>query len=740
MTESVDSVRRSRILALLGLIAGASFIVGAEWFRVFGAATVVLRLAVCAVAPVAVVVFLARKRSLAVSGIVSLLAMLWFLAVAVLQDSALLVIPTPSAVDGIYQGIVSGWSDILSLPLTVTVTGSPGLLVFPCVVAWICAMVGSELVQRTRVPLAGMVLPVLSFICALFFGIGGGGSRVLLALALALAVLVFAGISARPLVDPSTTGPTKASGRNVGSVRRMLEAGTVSLCALVIALLLGSSVPLIASGKPYDARVTEVPPSAPVQAINPLDQLAVWAAQPAKPVMIVHSSYSGPWRLAVLPTWDPVDGWTTSDASTFYRIGNEVPGPNLAPAQVGTGDATAAQQVHILDLPGPWLPAAQRPLTVTGVAALAQPSTGELLAASGRAAGAQYDVTSSVPTTTPNAAADGPGNFPLIAGIPPDVQSLAVQLTQGAVTPWAKASALVSALGGKGSKYQFLATAPSGTDTQVLQNFLVGTGPSAHQGTSEQFAGGFALLAEALNLPTRVVVEFHAGTEVDGVWHVSTKDAFAAAEVEFANIGWVLFDPTPRPDSAPAPKDETVKGSSTISTSTPPVPAGKRFVQGTPPAATSSSGGTALIHGLVVAGLVVGLILAVLGAMALLVGSARGRRTRKRRNAYEARDRVMGAWIESLELVRDLGPPPPTSDTATELAAVGAQRLGVSDASDFQPLATMANATLFSTWVPDDDAALEAWRHTDRVAEQIGDQLGRKGRFRRAIDVRVLFR
>jgi transglutaminase-like putative cysteine protease len=477
-----------------------------------------------------------------------------------------------------------------------------------------------------------------------------------------------------------------------------------------------------------------------VQAINPLDQLALWASQPAKPVMTVQSSYPGPWRLAVLPTWDSVDGWTTSDASTFYRIGTDVPGPTLAPAQIAPGDAAASQEVHIQDLPGPWLPAAQRPITVTGVAALAQPSTGELLATSGRADGAQYGIVSSVPTATPNAAGDGPGSYPLIADIPPAVQALAVQLTQGAVTPWAKASALVNALGGKGGKYQFLATAPSGTDTQVLQNFLVGTGSSAHQGTSEQFAGGFALLAEALNLPTRVVVEFHSGTEVNGVWHVTTKDAFAAAEVEFANVGWVLFDPTPRPDSAPAPKDETVKGSSTISTSTPPVPAGKHYTQGTPPPVKAASGSSALVHGLAVAGVVVGSLLVVLGVIALLVSGTRKRRTRKRRNSEAARDRVMGAWIESLELVRDLGPPSPNSDTASELAAVGAQRLGVSEAIDFQPLATMANATLFSTWEPDDDAALDAWKHTDRVAEQIGDRLGAKGRFFRAFDIRVLFR
>jgi transglutaminase-like putative cysteine protease len=601
-------------------------------------------------------------------------------------------------------------------------------------------MVASEIVQRTRVPFAGILFPLASFVGALFFGIGGGGSRNLLALLMALIILVFAGMTARPPIDSTTTGRSTVRGRSTAAERRIVEAGVVGTCALVLAIILGGSVPLVASGRPYNPRANEVPPAEPMQAINPLDQLAVWASHPAKPVMTIRSAYPGPWRLAVLPTWNPVDGWTTSDASTFYRIGTDVPGPTLAPTQISPGDTAATQEIHIQDLPGPWLPAAQRPVTITGVQALAQPSTSELLAASGRATGSEYSILSSVPAATPNGASDGPGSYPLIAGIPPNIQSLAVQMTQGAVTPWEKATALVGALGGKGSKYQFLASAPSGTNTQVLQNFLVGTGPSAHKGTSEQFAGAFALLAEALNLPTRVVVEFHSGTEVDGEWHVTTKDAFAAAEVEFANLGWVLFDSTPRPDSAPAPKDETVKGSSTISASTPPVPSGKHYTQGTPPPKKAQSGNSTVVHVLIVVGVVVGVILLILAILALLVSSTRKRRTRKRRSAEVARDRVLGAWLESLELVRDLGPPPPSSDTASQLATVGAQRLGVSEELDFQPLAKMANATLFSTWEPDDDAALEAWQHTDRVAEQIGDQLSVKGRFLRAFDIRVLFR
>ena len=740
MTEPPQAIASNRLPLLLGLVALTSYIAGMEWFRVFGLDPVALRLVVCAVVPVVIVGTLGRKHSLALSGVVSLVALFWFMAIGVLHYSIAVLIPTPAAVEGIYQGVINGWSGILSLPLTVA--ASPDLLVFPCALIWLSSMVGGEIVQRTRIPLAAMVPPVASFVVALFFGVGGANGRVALALALVSAVLAFAAVTARPLIDPVDASKSKGSPNDKGLLRRVVEMGIVGLCALLIALLLGGSVPLIAGGKPYNPRAATVPPSSPVQAINPLDQLAVWASHPEKPVMTVRSSYSGPWRLAVLPAWDPVDGWTTSDVSTYYRIGTEVPGPTLAPATVATGEVAAAQKVHVLDLPGPWLPAAQRPVAIKGIQALAQPASGELLSASGRATGAAYTVASSVPTSTPNGSADGPGSAPLITGIPASIQALAVQMTQGAVTPWAKASALVGALAKSGGTFAVQPSAPSGTNTQVLQNFLVGTGPTAHQGTSEQFAGGFALLAEALNLPTRVVVEFHAGTDVDGVWHVSTHDAFAADEVEFAGVGWVLFDPTPRSDSTPAPKDETVKGSGTISASTPPLPSSspKQYVQGTPPAHKSSPGMSPLVRGLVITLLVIVAVAVLLALIALLVATVRKRRTRRRRSAGLAHDRVIGAWVESLDLMRALGPPAPTSDTASELAAVGAKRLGASGSGDFEPLAAMANATLFSTWEPDDDAALEAWRHTDRVAEQIGDQLGTKGRIFRALDLRVLFR
>lgn len=74
------------------------------------------------------------------------------------------------------------------------------------------------------------------------------------------------------------------------------------------------------------------------------------------------------------------------------------------------------------------------------------------------------------------------------------------------------------------------------------------------QGFCEQFATIFTLMARHLGLPARVAVGFTPG-ETDpsspGTYDISTEDAHAWPEVWFTGVGWVRFEPTPRPSLAP---------------------------------------------------------------------------------------------------------------------------------------------------------------------------------------------
>jgi hypothetical protein len=84
--------------------------------------------------------------------------------------------------------------------------------------------------------------------------------------------------------------------------------------------------------------------------------------------------------------------------------------------------------------------------------------------------------------------------------------------------------------------------------TEPLNEFLFHT----HAGYCQHFAGAAALLLRVAGVPTRVIVGFATGEQIDrDTWAVRDKDAHAWIEVYFPGVGWVPFNPTP----AAAPAD-----------------------------------------------------------------------------------------------------------------------------------------------------------------------------------------
>ncbi|MGH2936634.1 MAG: transglutaminase-like domain-containing protein [Solirubrobacterales bacterium] len=77
---------------------------------------------------------------------------------------------------------------------------------------------------------------------------------------------------------------------------------------------------------------------------------------------------------------------------------------------------------------------------------------------------------------------------------------------------------------------------------EPLMEFLFHT----HAGYCQHFAGAAALLLRVAGVPTRVVVGFATGEQVDhNTWAVRDEDAHAWIEVYFPGVGWVPFNPTP---------------------------------------------------------------------------------------------------------------------------------------------------------------------------------------------------
>jgi transglutaminase-like putative cysteine protease len=82
---------------------------------------------------------------------------------------------------------------------------------------------------------------------------------------------------------------------------------------------------------------------------------------------------------------------------------------------------------------------------------------------------------------------------------------------------------------------------------EPLMDFLFST----HEGYCQHFAGAAALILRVAGIPSRVVVGFATGEQVDhNTWAVRDEDAHAWIEVYFPGVGWVPFNPTP--SAAPA--------------------------------------------------------------------------------------------------------------------------------------------------------------------------------------------
>jgi len=712
----------------VGCIVLLAFLGGVEWHRVFGSGPVVGRVAAAAILPAAVaVVSRIRRPSKAGAGVlVSLILAAWFTSVVALHDSVGVIFPTLSAPGGIVNGLVNGWAGILSVPLPVPAQGE--YLVLPVVLTWLAAMAGTELVLRSRWPLAGAVPPALAYALTILFGIGSSGSRVVTSSIFLAAALVLAGATARPIVAESAAQRGAAR-------RRAVEIGGCLVVVVVVAALIGPSLPLVGSGHPYNPRTSRIPPEIPASAINPLDELSVWALHPHGPTLLtVH--WSGPpesLQLAVLGQYNTLDGWTES--SRFAPAGSRLPSSASGHAVATT---TVRETVRLGELPSPWLPSAGRPTQITGVRALVDPTTGVLVAANVKPH-LHYEVTSVVPTkdcTLDQAVPFAPGAAPVL---PAAIATLANQLAGGATSPCARASELAGAFD---QHFSYNPHALSGSNIQAIENFLKGPKDTdGGTGTYEQAAAACALMAESLGMKARVVVGFHAGRPLGGrTYQIRPEDAYAWIEVDFVGAGWVPFYPTLRNGPTP-PADKADQGSSQLRHNPDQTaPTGGAPVEHAAPVRLHHKQSSTLAVVGVVLGILVLIVLVLIAAAAVTVSIVRRRRRKRRRAVADPRFQVIGAWEESLDILADVGVRRHASETAEELVSAGIGRLGEHAGESLVPLGSLSNAALYADQTPAAADAGTAWACTDSLSVVTGGALGRWGRLRRAVDVRIVFR
>ncbi|WP_443190028.1 transglutaminase family protein [Micromonospora sp. CB01531] len=555
------------------------------------------------------------------------------------------------------------------LTAMIPVEPAPDTVLVPLVAAWLAGLTAAEVALRTGRVLLGYLPPVLLYAGAVYV-VGPNadpavGPTVLFAAVAAAGLAVPSGQRTPASADPAAgLAPAVRA-----AVRLRLLAASAAGVAVVVALaaLLAPVVAGQVDDRPVDPRRYVEPPQVESLDENPLIRISGWALNPDQQLLDVRTEQGAPEqgariRLAVLSDYD---GVTWRVGATYRNAGRILPATPTAP---DTTTDTVRQEITVADLTGRLLPAVATPREVTGARVAYDPATGTLIRPEGLVPGLRYTVTSvrERPDTNLLATANVPAGdavarvLRVADGAPEQLRRLATQLAEENGAPYARAAAIEDFLA---EHYRVTADAPSGHAYPNLAFFLFGPRNGGGQrGTSEQFA----VLGRLAGLPTRVVVGFTP----KGDGPVRAADALAWPEVLFEGVGWVPFDPMPRPDEEPRPVEEDFRPPPD---DPPPsqVPEPTAEPTATPPAeaAPGPAAGRRGPGPAVLAGGGTGALVLLIGLALLVLATLRRNLTRARLERGDPGRRVAGAWRELTDALRLAGAPVGDDLAAAEVAA-----------------------------------------------------------------------
>ncbi|MFI6763429.1 DUF3488 and transglutaminase-like domain-containing protein [Micromonospora sp. NPDC050417] len=641
------------------------------------------------------------------------------------------------------------------LTAMIPVEAVPDTVIVPLVAAWLAGLAGAEVAVRADRVLLGYLPPALLYAGALYVVGPNAEPAIWWTVAFVAAAAIGLAVPAATSVStPAETAPTLPPAVRA-AIRVRVLAGTAAGLVVVVALA-ALLAPLVAGqvgNAPVDPRRYVQPPQVDALDENPLIRISGWALNPDQKLLDLHTTGTAASpgdipppagdgdnppddaepeagdrvgdspteqtprsartqiRLAVLNDYD---GVTWRVGATYRNAGRIL--PTVEPPDGVTVDRVR-QEITIGELAGRLLPAVPTPREVTGARVAYDPGSGTLIRPEGLTEGLRYTVTSAREHPDPNllTAADVPSGdtvarvLRVADGVPDPLRRLADQLATDNGAPYARAVAIEEFLA---EHYRLVADAPSGHAYPNLNFFLFGPRNGGGQrGTSEQFAATFAVLGRLMGLPTRVVVGFQSAT---GEGPVRGGDAYAWPEVLFNGLGWVSFDPLPRPETEPRPVEEDftpkpqdpppVQDEPTPEPSAPPTVAA---VPGTGPA--SGSGSPVSVLAGAGSG---GLLLVLTGFVVAVLTMRRGLRRRRLGEGAPAQ-RIAGAWREVTDALRLAGHPVGSHLDASEVAAYAAQAAGAVPAAPvavppIDELATLVNVATFAPGTASDEQARRA--------------------------------
>ena len=378
------------------------------------------------------------------------------------------------------------------------------------------------------VPIPGVVL-----LCSLVAGVAGVTTRTAPGTLALLPTLVLVAVSMVALPSPSTVWLAVAwvALATLALVSHVHERGgwlaasgaflTASVCAIAV---VGTAGPSGASGG--GTPVIGVPPTA-LSLVSDLTGLEIH--DPDLVLFTASTPVPTYWQIASLSVLQ-TGAWVPDTETAAAISGTFVP-PPLNPNRTGN---TFSAAIRVANLSTRLLPVPPGTVGVNGARVTAAGALSPTLSTPGQ----QYRATATIPDPSGTGSTSEPPGLGdvVLPTMPAAVTSLAQSVTATASSPLQKAEAINDYLRSNLFRYSLRSEPAS------LTAFLTTT----RQGSCEQFAGAFAVLARSVGLPTRVAIGFTTGLrDRAGQTVVRGIDAHAWPEVSL-NGSWISFEPTPQ--------------------------------------------------------------------------------------------------------------------------------------------------------------------------------------------------
>lgn len=689
-----------------------------------------------------------RWPSWIVAVVTALAYLLFGSMLAMPQLASWSVVPNARTLSGLVFGVVQVWKRVLTMDAPIGTTDN--LLVLPLLTLLLAGVAGITIATRSGRPGLAWLPPAVALVAAIGFGLQTASRPVVVGIAFFVAALLWTAYRR------DYQRQTLLTHRRRYSVRTVLSALGVLLVAGLVAGLVS---PLLAPATRHVLRDQMEPPLDVRQWASPLQSFRSNVKDHREDVLFtVEGLPTGAGiRLATLDGYDGITFNASSsvsgapDGGQYKRIGSRVPDD--------TEGTEISYTVTIRDYAGRWLPTVgqTRSLEFTGDRKrdlagefFYNRATGSGVSVLPLQAGDSYRVDAVVPVQ-PNrsdvrTASVGDVELPPAGPIAEEIAAQAREWTAGATSDGDAAIRLEEQLRKAYYSHGLANDVPSLAGHGSYRMMKLMTDHEGRPvGDEEQYAVAMALMAREVGLPSRVVYGYRPTSA--GTVNVVGDNVSAWVEINFAELGWVEFSPTPdksralpedttRAESKPRPQVENPppppqRPEEPPPDNTPPLPGEED--QDDPDAVDWA----AVLR--VALAVVVPLLL--LAGPLLAITAWKARRRKRRREADSPFDRVSGGWAELLDRARDLGATPSRAATRSENAAAVAERfptaLSVTPAS---VLAHRADWASFSGQPPTDAMVDEYWTDVSETGRAMGASVSPWRRFVAAISLRSLVR